>query len=126
LSRRTERVNFTLRRELGALISEELNDPRLAQITSVTRVDVSPDLKTARVYISVLGDDAEKLASMEALESAAGLLRNALRDRVRIRYTPSLRFLPDTTIEAGAEMLALIDKVADEDRRRGLRDDEAS
>ncbi|MEX0762743.1 MAG: 30S ribosome-binding factor RbfA [Dehalococcoidia bacterium] len=126
MSRRTERVNFTLRRELGALISEELNDPRLAQITSVTHVDVSPDLKTARVYISVLGDDAEKAASMEALESAAGLLRNALRDRIRIRYTPSLRFLPDTTIEAGAEMLALIDQVADEDRRRGLRDDEAS
>ncbi len=110
-----ERVNFTLRRELGNLVATEVNDPRLSELTSITDVDCSPDLGTARVYVSVLGDDQNRTSSIEALQSAAGRLQKLLKRRVRMRRTPALTFMSDTRIEDGADMLALIDKVKRED-----------
>ena len=118
MSRRIDRVNFTLRKELGALIAETLSDPRLSPMTSVTRVDAATDLAVARVYVSVLGSPEEREASMEALRSAAGLLRTRLGGKVHMRRVPQLRFEPDSIIEEGAEIDALISRVTEEDEAR--------
>ena len=115
MNRRIERVNVTLRRELGALVRTTVADPRLAPITSITRVECSPDLGSARVYVGVMGDEEARRKSMEALRSAAGLLRHRLRDRVLMRHLPRLVFLPDRTMADAAEMLALMDRISEED-----------
>lgn len=118
LDRKGERVNHTIQRELGILITEELSDPRLSPMTSVTGVDVNRDLSIAKVYISVLGTDEEKDQSIEALRSAASRLRTEIAQRIRIRKMPRLSFILDNQMQSGADMEALIDQVMSEDSRR--------
>jgi len=113
-----ERVNHTIQRELGILITDELSDPRLSPMTSVTGVDVNRDLSIAKVYISVLGTDEEKGQSIEALRSAASRLRTEIAQRIRIRKMPRLSFILDNQMQSGADMEALIDQVMSEDSRR--------
>lgn len=121
MTRKLERVNFTIKRELGSLIASRLNDPRLSVMVSVTRVETAPDLGSARVHVSVLGDEAEQSAGVEALNAAAGLLAHELDARIRIRRTPRLRFQLDDQLASGESMSELIDQVRDEDRRRRTR-----
>jgi len=110
-----ERVNVTLRRELGALVPTAIADPRLAPITSITSVECTSDLALARVYVTVMGSEEARQESIEALRSAAGLLRHRLRDRVLMRRLPRLVFLPDRTLADAAEMLALMDRISEGD-----------
>ena len=118
MNRRGERVNYTIRRELGSLITEELNDPRLASMTSVTNVDVNRDLSIAKVYITVLGTDEERELSLKALRSAATRLQITISHRIEIRKMPRLTFILDDQLQTGADMDQLIDKVIAEDSRR--------
>ncbi|MGA0275172.1 MAG: 30S ribosome-binding factor RbfA [Dehalococcoidia bacterium] len=118
LNRKGERVNHTIQRELGILITDELSDPRLSPMTSVTGVDVNRDLSIAKVYISVLGTYEEKEQSIEALRSAASRLRTEIAQRIRIRTMPRLSFILDNQMQSGADMEALIDRVMSEDSRR--------
>ena len=118
LSRRGERINLTIQRELGLLISGELNDPRLSPMTSVTRVHVNRDLSIAKVFVSVLGDDEQRELSLKALRSAATHLRMGISQRIVIRKMPRLSFVLDGQLEAGADMDRLIDQVIASDRRR--------
>ena len=108
MSRRLERVNGLLRQEISAIVSSELSDPRLGTMVSVTEVDCSPDLGSAKVYVSVLGGQEDKSASLEALRSAAGFVHRNLRHRVRLRAVPSLEFRLDESIEAGFVVLEKI------------------
>lgn len=117
MDRRGERVNHTIRRELGYLI-EELNDPRLSSMTSVTSVDVNRDLSIAKVYVSVLGTDEERELSLEALRSAATRLRMEVSQQIVIRKMPKLTFIADNTMQTGADMDQLIDQVIAQDSRR--------
>ena len=121
MNRRIGRINVTLRRELGRLVRTAIADPRLAPITSITRVECSPDMSAARVYVSVMSGEEEREESMEALRSAAGLLRRRLRDRVLMRRLPRLVFLPDPALAEGAEMLALMDRISEEDAQSAKR-----
>ena len=121
MSRRNERVNHTLQRELGALIAGELKDPRLPKMTSVTAVVCTADMREAQVSVSVLGSEEERTQALAALESAAGMLRHALAGRVRMRHIPRLEFRSDSTIEQASGMLQLMDRVAAEDRARAAR-----
>ncbi|MBI2914100.1 MAG: 30S ribosome-binding factor RbfA [Chloroflexi bacterium] len=111
MSRRLQRLNVLLRRELADLIRSELRDPRLADIVSVTRADVSPDLQNASVYVSVLGDEQAKSATMKALAAAAPFLRRHLTERITIRRTPVLHFFLDETIEEAARVLELMKRM---------------
>ncbi len=97
-----------LRREISAVLSSELSDPRLSSMISVTEVDCSPDLGRARVFVSVLGGEEDKASALAALKSAAGFVHRSLRSRVRLRSVPSLDFRLDESIEAGMD---LIDKI---------------
>lgn len=118
MDRRGGRVNHTIQRELGILIAEELNDPRLSPMTSVTHVDVNRDLSIAKVYVTVLGADAEREDSLRALRSATTRLQMLISQRIEIRKMPRLAFILDDQLQTGADMEQLIDKVIAEDSRR--------
>jgi len=117
LNHRLERVNITIQKELGPLISTDLKDPRLTGIVSVTKVDVSPDLATAKVFVSIVSDDGDPSPTLEALQSAAGHLSRELNSRIKIRRVPRLRFSLDTQLAEGNELDSLIDKALHEDRK---------
>ena len=114
MSRRTERLNSQIRRDLSELLRYEVKDPRVSGVVSVTRVDVSSDLQYARVYVSVYGTLREKEKTMAALGSAAGFLRRRLRGRLETRQAPTLRFFLDDTLTEGNKMLDLLDSLADQ------------
>lgn len=103
MSRRTEQVGGFLREELTDIIRREVKDPRVG-FFSVTRVDVGGDLRTARVYISVLGTDEEREATLAALRSAGGFIRHHLRPRMRMRQIPDLEFRDDRSMEHAEEI----------------------
>jgi len=117
LTRRGERVNHTIQRELGVLI-EGLNDPRLSPVISVTAVEVNRDLSVAKVYVSVLGTDMERSDAIDGLRSAANRLRMEVSNRIVIRTMPKLSFFPDDTLQTGADIDQLIDRVIALDSRR--------
>ena len=112
MNRRMQRVNVVLRDEISHVLAEELRDPRLSSIVSVTRVSTSPDLSAAKVYVSVLGDEDDKRNTLKALRSAAGYVRKNIRRKISLKSVPHVEFHIDETIEQGAEMLKLIDEVA--------------
>ena len=105
------RINSEVQRALSTIIREEVKDPRVDPLLSVTDVVVAPDLKTAKAYISVLGD-AEKLsATIEGLKKAEGYIRSCLAKSVNLRNTPQITFIPDTSIAYGVHMSHMIDEV---------------
>ena len=106
------RINAEVQKELAGLIRSEIKDPRVGPMTCVTDVEVAPDLKTCKVWISTLGDDADRDETLKGLKSAEGFLRKQLAHNLNLRNTPELRFLADTSIEYGMKMNRLIDDVS--------------
>ena len=119
MSAKNLRVNGEVARELSSII-RDLKDPRISMMTSVMNAIVSPDLKTCKVHISVLGSDEEFGETMKGLESAKGFIRRELAQRLNMRMTPELTFIADRSIEYGVEMSKKIDEVIAEDERRVL------
>ena len=109
-----ERVNALLRQEIGQILAEELSDPRLSRMVSVTEVVTAPDLRQARVYVSVMGDAEAKSSTLKALGAASGFVHRSLRGRITLRAVPSLEFRLDESIEQGSEILKLIGDLAPE------------
>ncbi len=105
--KRADRVNALLQRELGTIISEELRDPRIA-FSTVTAVQVTSDLRSARVHVSVLGDDEEVTSTMRALEEAKAYLRHQLGARTELRHVPELSFVSDRSAERSARISTLL------------------
>ena len=110
MTRRIERVNAVLRQEMSRILATELKDPRISSWVSVIRVDTTPDLRSAKVYVSVLGDQTDKSNTIKALRSAAGFVRKSMR--VSLRSVPVVEFRLDETIEQGANVLNLINEAA--------------
>jgi len=111
MTRRTERLNHLIRQEITDLLQREAKDPRLSVMVSVTRVSVSPDLRYAKVFVSVLGTEEEKKGLLAGLHAAAGFLRRELSGRLSMRYTPELSFFYDDTMEQAGKVLQLIQQV---------------
>lgn len=105
------RVNEEVMRELSNIIRGEIKDPRINPMTSVVSVEVAPDLKTAKAYISVLGDEESQKRTIEGLRSAEGYIRRALAKSINLRNTPQIRFILDQSIEYGVQMSKKIDEV---------------
>ena len=105
------RINGEVQKVLSTLISREIKDPRINPMTTVVAVEVAPDLKTAKVYISVLGDDESKENTKRGLKSAASFMRGQLAKTLNLRNTPELTFVIDNSIEYGVNMSKLIDEV---------------
>lgn len=105
------RVNGEVQRELSRIISREIKDPRINPMTSVVAVEVAPDLKTCKAYISVLGDEKSQQDTLAGLKSAVGYIRRELARTINLRNTPEIRFVLDQSIEYGVNMSKLIDDV---------------
>ena len=103
------RINELMREVLGGAITSELQDPRIGFVT-VTAVETSPDLRSARVFVSVLGDAAQRKATLSGLASAHGVLQSAIAREMRIKRTPTLSFHYDDSIERGARLSELLDE----------------
>lgn len=108
---RIRRVNGLLREELSQLLRLQVKDPRLSGFITVTEVSISPDLRHARVFISVMGGEEEWRQTLEGLNAASGFLRRELAGRLPLRHIPDLSFFRDESIEHGAHLLELIDRV---------------
>jgi ribosome-binding factor A len=107
-SDRMRRIDQVMREVIGSTIASELEDPRIGFVT-VTAVDTSPDLRSARVYVSVLGDEDEREATLAALRSSHGILQAAIARRARIKYTPKLSFHYDEGPERAARLGRLLE-----------------
>lgn len=110
MSRRLERLGHLIRRIVAHEIQFRLNDPRIARLTSVTRVDVSADLAVARVYVSVMGTEAEGLASLGALRRATGRIQSAVAHEIHARQCPRLRFALDDSLKRAFRTVQIIDR----------------
>jgi len=115
MTRRTERISSVIQQEISLLLREQVNDPRLNSLISITRVSTSPDLQHAKVFISALGDEINKDDILEGFTAASGFLRRQLANRLSLKHMPELSFLFDDSIERGAEVLKLIEQVASKD-----------
>src|SRR6476620_5988587 len=111
---RMRRVNEVLREVIGATITTELSDPRIGFVT-VTSVETSPDLRAAKVHVSVLGDEEQREATLEGLRSSHGVIQSRIAAETRMKRTPTLTFRYDDTIEKGARISELLDDVEDDE-----------
>jgi ribosome-binding factor A len=111
--KRVDRVNQLIREEISLLVQRELKDPRLGFVT-VTGVETSPDLRVAKVFVSVLGDEGQWAASLSALTGARGFIRQWLRQHLDLRVTPELSFRPDRSMEHAARIQHLLKQLGPE------------
>ena len=105
------RINGEVQKELGNIIRGEIKDPRISPLTSVVAVEVAPDLKHCKAYISVLGDEEAQKNTVKGLKSAEGFIRTKLARAINLRNTPEITFVLDQSIEYGVNMSRLIDEV---------------
>jgi len=112
MSRRTERLNKLIKQEVSELLEREVDDPRLNNLISITEVSISPDLKHAKVFVSILGNEANRIDMLAGFNTASGFLRKRLASRLRLKCTPQLSFHYDDSIERGARVLKLIEQVS--------------
>ena len=117
------RVNAEVHKELTEIIRNGIKDPRIKPMTSVTAVEVAPDLKTCKAYISVLGDAEAKKDTLAGLRSAESYIRRQLAKTVNLRNTPEIRFILDESIEYGVTMSKLIDEVSKKDTASEVHED---
>ena len=125
---KSTRINSEVQKELSNIIRNELKDPRIHPMTSITAAEVTPDLKFCKVSVSVLADEESRKETLAGLKSAAPYIRRQLAQTVNLRNTPELRFVSDESIEHGIYLSQLIDRVVAEDeaaeRNRGDEEEE--
>ena len=111
MAHRIARINNLIRQEVSELLQRQVKDPRLCSFVAVTEVDTSPDLKYARIFVSRICSEEEKQNTLNALAVASGFLRSELIKRLRLRRIPELSFQWDDSIERGAHILELLNRV---------------
>jgi ribosome-binding factor A len=112
-SRRPQRVALQIQHEISLILSRNIKDPRIGMVT-ITGVQISPDLRHAKVFASVLGTDQETKESIEALNHASGWIRHELGQRIRMKFLPELVFREDTSQEYGERIDYLLDKLRED------------
>ncbi len=110
---RSGRINEEFKKELSSIIQNDLKDPRITAMVSITEVSVTKDLKYAKVYVSLFGDEESKKNSFEALKNSSGYLRKEIGSRIKLRYTPEIIIEMDNAIEHGMYIDSLIEKTKD-------------
>ena len=111
--KRTDRISEEVKKELSSVI-RELKDPRIPMMTSVVKVDVTNDLRYAKAYISIMGNDEEKKDAIKGLTAASGFIRREIGSRIKLRCVPEFSFVIDTTIEYGAHINRLLNDISKE------------
>lgn len=112
---RLEKINSLLREEIGSIIQRDLKDPRIGFV-SVLEVRTSPDLHEARVFVSIFADEESKRKTIKGLKSASGFIHNEIKERLSLRHIPNIIFELDDSIEKGAHILELINKISREEK----------
>ena len=115
MAKRTERLNDLLREEISELLRRQVKDPRLSGFLTVTEVSTSPDLRQAKVFVSIMGSEEDKRGTLEGLTSASGFLRRELKRHLTLRRIPELTFCRDDSIEHGAYILKLIESTSEQE-----------
>ncbi|WP_026651882.1 30S ribosome-binding factor RbfA [Butyrivibrio proteoclasticus] len=116
--RKNSNKNKRINGEVMKVISEAIRyskDPRISPMTSVMEVEVAPDLKTCKVWVTVMGNEEDRVRTAEGLKSASGYIRSTLAKELNMRYTPEIRFIMDDSIEYAINMSKIIDEVAAKD-----------
>ena len=116
MSRRTDRINEQLREEISMLLTRSTKDPRLNGVISITRVVSSNDLRSARAYVSVMGNDQTKQEALAGIRAAASFLRRELRDRINMKHTPFLTYELDDSMEEADQLIRLMNQVKPENQ----------
>jgi ribosome-binding factor A len=117
-SRRTLKAAEAIREVVSTAILLEIRDPRVRDVT-VTKVDVAPDMKSAKVYVSIMGDERKQRLSMQGLQNSAGFLQKAIADKIDARYTPRLTFETDEGVKKSIEVLRLLKEVLPSEEAAG-------
>jgi len=117
---RLEKVNEELKREISEIVQYKLKDPRLGFIT-ITKVEVTPDLRIAKVYYSVLGSVQEEAKAQQGLESSAGFVRKLIGDTIKMRYTPELIFKIDKSAEYSVNIFKRLEEIKNEPKKSPRR-----
>jgi len=117
------RINAEVQKELSNIIRGEIKDPRIHPMTSVMAVEVAPDLKTCKAFISVLGSEESKQSTIKGLKSAEGYIRRELARTLNLRNTPEIKFVLDQSIEYGVNMSKKIDEVTKDLKTEGVEED---
>lgn len=112
------RVNGEVQKVLAEIIRGEIKDPRISPLTSVVAVEVAPDLKSCKAWISVLGGEEERLSTLQGLKSAEGFIRSKLAKTINLRNTPDITFVMDQSIEYGVNMSHKIDEVMSQGKEK--------
>ena len=115
---RSARLQAALMEEISDIIHNEMKDPRIG-FASLTEVELSPDYRQAKVFVSVLGDEGQKESTLAGLNSAVGFIRTEVGRRVRLRFTPEIIFKLDNSIERGSRIFELLQKVEKEGKGEG-------
>ena len=115
MAHRVERMNSLIRQEISELLQREVKDPRLGNFIAVTEVSTSPDLKHARVFVSSVAGAGDRQETLNVLTAASGFFRKEMARHLKLRYIPELSFQWDDSIEQGAHLQKLIDKVSSTD-----------
>lgn len=118
------RINGEVQRVIAEIIRGEIKDPRIAPMTSVVAVEVAPDLKTCKAWISVLGDERAQADTLAGLRSAEGYIRSLLAKKINLRNTPQVTFIQDQSIAYGVDMSKKIDEVMNREQEKGGSADE--
>ena len=109
MTRRTERVGELLRKEVSWVIANQMADPRLPTLVSIAHVEISADLRRAKVFVSVMGTEDDQRSAMQMLQSAARFIQRELKPKLTLRYVPVLTFQQDRSLEEGARLLGIMD-----------------
>lgn len=112
MTRRAERISNLIRQEISELLQEQVNDPRLSSLISITQVTTSPDLMQAKVYVTILGNKTDTNEMLQGFKSASGFFRRELSRRLKLRHVPELSFIFDDSIERGSNILRLIEQIS--------------
>lgn len=123
---RMSRINDEIFKEVSQIIRGEIKDPRVGAMTSVIRVDTTQDLKYCKIYVSVLGDAAQKESVMKGLKNASGFIRHLIAERVNLRLTPELIFKLDESAEYAVHMNQLMEEISKERKEREVQTDAES
>jgi len=116
MSTRTDKFRTLIKKEVSRIIREDVSDPRIGFI-SITDVDISPDLRNAKVFVSILGESEQKTKAMDGLTSATGFIKGRLGEIIKGRVVPDLQFILDNSLERGSKVLSLISKIENERTR---------
>lgn len=119
-SKRLGRISEEIKKLVSNLISNQIKDPRVSPLTSITEVQVTSDLRYAKIFISILGDDKQKEETLKGLQSASGFIRKEIGNNIKLRYTPEPIFYLDNSIERGVHIMKLIDKIKKEEDRGNI------